>query len=97
MTARIPLYRAFPNPFNQSTRIAYAVEAVSGSPVAISVFDVSGRQVRELVNETKSPGRYEASWDGRDASGAQAPGGIYFFRVVVGNEVKPVSRILYLR
>jgi uncharacterized repeat protein (TIGR01451 family) len=91
------LYVAYPNPFRQSTRIAYAVEGTVGETVELDIFDVAGRRVRGLVSEFKNPGRYEAVWDGRDDRGASITQGVYFLRVRVGSEQKAVNRILYMR
>jgi flagellar hook assembly protein FlgD len=50
--------------------------------VRISVYDVSGRLVKELVpGENRSAGIHTASWDGRNASGRRVVAGIYFYRL----------------
>jgi hypothetical protein len=69
---------SYPNPFNASTTIRY--EIGSREPVVISVFDLLGREVAVLVNETKSPGRYETTWG---ATGY--PSGVYFLRIHAGD------------
>ena len=57
-----------PNPFNPTTSIAYEVPA-SGCHVTIDILDVSGREVRRLVNEYQEKGRREIVWDGCDNDG----------------------------
>jgi hypothetical protein len=54
-----------PNPFEQTTRIAFNL-AVEG-PVRLAVFDIAGREVRRLADEHLSAGSHERSWDGRSA------------------------------
>ena len=54
----------YPNPFNPNTTIEYGV-SVNGTKVTIVVHDVSGRVVKELVNEVSRPGRFSTTWDGR--------------------------------
>lgn len=72
-----------PNPFGAQTTLQYAVPE-SGTAVRIDVFDVVGRRVRTLVNETLAAGRYTVSWDGRVAGGQRAASGVYFFRMESG-------------
>src|SRR5207247_2088825 len=70
------LYRPSPNPFARTTRFAYAIPG-SSEAVEIGVFDVAGRQVRNLIRETQSAGRYEVAWDGRNDAGDHVRNGIY--------------------
>jgi hypothetical protein len=71
-----------PNPFNPTTRIAYALPAETGTiPVALDVYDVSGRLVRTLVDGPGKPGAHVVSWDGTDAAGRPVASGVYFYRL----------------
>ena len=49
--------------------------------VQISVLDVQGRRVAQLVDEMKASGTHVVAWDGRDASGADCGPGVYFLRL----------------
>jgi subtilisin family serine protease len=82
-----------PNPFRPATTIAYAVPR-DGS-VQLSVFDVTGRVVRHLVEEIQPAGRYQVAWDGRDMAGQRAPSGVYFYRLVTADvtETRSMLRI----
>ncbi len=73
------LHPNVPNPFNPVTEIRFDL-AVRGA-VALRVYDVGGRQVRSLVNETRPAGRYRVSWNGLDDAGARVASGIYFYRL----------------
>jgi uncharacterized repeat protein (TIGR01451 family) len=81
--------RAFPNPVQKGgTTIAYAVPStMSGTHVEIAVFDLTGRLVKRLVSEEKSPGQYTVDWDLRDEGGSSVSSGIFFYRVKAGAEV----------
>jgi hypothetical protein len=68
-----------PNPFNPATIIPYSL--ASPGRVAIRIFDVGGRCVRILFNRKESPGTHAVPWDGKLGTGAQAPSGIYFYRI----------------
>ncbi len=90
------LFGAAPNPFRESTRLAYSVSGVSSASVEVAIYNVAGRRVRNLVNESKSPGAYETTWDGRDDSGAEVRSGVYFWRVAVGNDERK-GRVVHFR
>ena len=64
----------YPNPFNPSTVIGYQVP--SKSYVMLRVYDVLGREVATLVNETKESGSYEVTFDA-----SKLTSGIYFSRL----------------
>jgi Secretion system C-terminal sorting domain len=71
---RASLRQNYPNPFNPSTTIKY--ELPRASMVSLSVYDILGREVSVLVNESKNAGVYEVKFD---ASGLSS--GVYFYRL----------------
>jgi hypothetical protein len=80
------LQQNFPNPFNPSTKIQYAVG--SRQLVLLKVYDALGRDVVTLVNEEKPAGTYEVEFsaEGGSASGGNAhnsPSGVYFYQLSV--------------
>ncbi|HYW68530.1 MAG TPA: FlgD immunoglobulin-like domain containing protein, partial [bacterium] len=74
----------FPNPFNPSTAIQYRVPS-PGSRVNLSIFDLSGRRVRTLVDAYRSGGEHVAVWRGLDEEGREVSSGVYFYRLAVGD------------
>ncbi len=76
------LYANYPNPFNPATHIAY--DLPQELKVRIEVFDLLGRQVCTLVDETKQAGKYIVTWNGRDQSGKVVSSGIYMYRITAG-------------
>jgi hypothetical protein len=68
-----------PNPFNPSTTIEYRLG--QGGPVALRVYDLNGRMVRELVNEAQDADRHAVEWDGRDDMGRAMASGVYFYQL----------------
>ncbi len=69
------LHANTPNPFNPSTRINYDLpQAVE---VRLHIFDIAGRHVRTLVNQTQPAGRYAITWDGRNEHGRQVASGTF--------------------
>jgi subtilisin family serine protease len=93
-TGRGLLEQNVPNPFLPATTIAYTVPR--DGVVRLAVFDVSGRLVRRLVGAAQEAGRHEVVWDGRDAAGRRAAGGVYFYRLATGG-VGETRRMVRLR
>jgi len=79
------LSQNFPNPLGSTTSITYSL--ARRERVTISVFDLSGRYVRSLVDEVQEPSRYSITWDGRDANGQPVSTGIYFINYRAGDHV----------
>jgi M6 family metalloprotease-like protein len=72
-----------PNPFNPSTQIRFQLP--EGNNVMLTVFDVLGRKVAELVNGYLQPGYHSVTWDATAVAS-----GVYFARLTVSNELGAV-------
>jgi hypothetical protein len=71
----------YPNPFNPATTINYSIpEDVSGSLVTLKIYDLLGTEVAEVVNESKSSGNYQVSFDA-----SNLPSGVYIYSLRAGN------------
>ncbi len=88
------LEQNYPNPFNPTTQIRYTI-ARAGA-VKLSIFDITGREVKTLVDDSKKAGRYLASWDGTDNAGQNVASGIYFYQLKAG-DVTMTKRMVLLR
>jgi hypothetical protein len=101
--AAFGLMQNYPNPFNPSTRIGFVV-AGSNSPtsgstgrdtesgtrhVKLTVYDLLGREVAVLVNESKTPGVYSVTFDA-----AVLAGGVYLYRLQAGSFMETKTCIL---
>jgi hypothetical protein len=64
------------------------------SDVVLAVYDVTGREVRELVSERASAGSYSLEWDGRNTEGEELPSGVYFVRLEAGSYMAARKLIL---
>ena len=71
---RYELSQNYPNPFNPTTRIKY--ELKEAGFVSLKVFDMLGREVANLLNERRSAGSYEVTFNA-----ANVASGIYFYRL----------------
>jgi len=80
------LEQNYPNPFNPTTKIKFTIPSVIASGakqsqmVTLKVYDVLGNEIATLVNEEKSSGRYEVSFNGSGLSS-----GIYFYTINAGS------------
>ena len=74
----IRLYQNYPNPFNPSTTFRYSIPVQS--KVTIKVYDVLGNEIAALMNEEKSIGTYELTWNASNLAS-----GVYFYQLNAGN------------
>jgi uncharacterized protein len=79
---QVALYPNYPNPFNPSTTIRFALPQASN--VRLVVYDVTGRAIRTLLDQHYPPGEHSAVWDGRDAADRMVSSGVYLYRVETG-------------
>jgi hypothetical protein len=85
--SNLTLAQNFPNPFNSSTIIMFAVpQSIANSTVKLAIYDVQGRLVRQLLNSSMPAGNYATRWNGTTESGTVAASGVYFYHLVVGNQ-----------
>jgi hypothetical protein len=78
----------YPNPFEREASVSFSV--VRPGPVRLRVFDVAGRVVSTLLDETREAGRATVAWNGLDTSGREAGSGIYFVRLDAAGESRTV-------
>lgn len=79
---RFMLYSNYPNPFNPVTKIKFDIPAkYSNYLVNLTVYDINGRTVKEILNSQLAAGRYTAEFNAEMLSS-----GIYFYRLSAGNE-----------
>ena len=70
---------AAPNPFAAGTTIHYTL--ATSAEMDLSVFDVAGRQVRQLARGRTSAGEHATHWDGRNDAGQRVSPGVYLYRL----------------
>ena len=86
------LYQNYPNPFNPLTVIQYDVPELS--QISLTLYDLSGREINQLVKETQPPGLKTVVWDGKDFMGNRMGAGIYIYQLKSGNYVESKKMIL---
>ena len=83
------LNQNYPNPFNPSTKISY--EIMNPGFISLKIYDLLGREIAELINETKEAGRYTIDFNAAKYSLAS---GIYFYRIKAGEFVDTKRMVL---
>jgi uncharacterized protein YciU (UPF0263 family) len=75
----------YPNPFNPSTTIRYALSV--DSPVSVRVYNMLGQEVATLVNGFQKAGEQSVEWHGTNNFGQAVASGLYIYRLQAGNSV----------
>ena len=85
----ISLDSAYPNPFNPTTTLNYAVP--SDMNVTLAIYDMRGRMVDELVNDLHTRGRHQAIWNAD-----QYASGVYMVKLMTGSTVQ-VQKVMLIK
>ncbi len=83
------LNQNYPNPFNPSTEIKYSIP--SKSLVTLKIFNILGKEIETLVNETKDAGEYSINFNSKDLTS-----GIYFYRITAG-KYSAIKKMILLK
>ena len=75
------LMECYPNPFNPVTNLRYSIPEGNIGFYQISVYDLQGKRVSDLVRNYHSAGQYHLSWNGLNNLNVPVSSGIYFIRV----------------
>lgn len=86
------LYQNYPNPFNPTTYIRF--DLAKSANLEIKIYDVTGREIRTLVQERKPAGQYTLIWNGRNDSGLPVSSGVYFYVMKSGKFLSRKKLIL---
>ncbi len=81
------LHPFYPNPFNPVTTLNYSMN--SGDMVNLSVYDVMGRMVSQLVDQFQTAGDYHIQWNGESF-----PSGLYFAKLTAGGQTLTMKLVL---
>ena len=73
----------YPNPFNPATTISYDLP-VEGD-VSIVIYDAIGQEIRQLVKNGHTAGRYSVQWDAKNELGRSVGSGVYIAKIKAGN------------
>ena len=91
-TSEVFLQQNYPNPFNPTTNINYSLK--ENSKVSLSIYNIKGQKVKQLVSEQLSAGQHSVVWNGKDNNGKSVSSGIYFYKLRTDNFEKTRKMIL---
>ncbi|GIV58003.1 MAG: hypothetical protein KatS3mg042_0916 [Rhodothermaceae bacterium] len=81
------LEAAYPNPFNPTTEIRFALP--ESAPVSLVIYDVTGREVARLVDGTLAAGYHRVQWEA-----SSMPSGLYLYRLTAGTYTETRRMVL---
>ena len=86
------LHQNYPNPFNPVTTLRY--DLPENSLVNVTVYDMLGRQVKTLINQTQDAGYRSIVWDATNDYGKPVSAGIYLYQIQAGEYISTKKMIL---
>ena len=88
------VFNPAPNPFNPSTEISY--ELIRSSDVKVSVYDIRGKKIHNLINKKQGIGKHSIRWLGSDNQNRPVSAGLYFCKIKIG-ELLTTKKLLLLK
>ena len=86
------LFKNYPNPFNASTTLHYALP--DGSVINIIIYDINGRVVRRMINNYQTAGYKTISWNATNDEGKPVSAGVYFYSIQAGGFMQTKKMVL---
>lgn len=84
----------FPNPFNPATLVSFELDRAE--IVQLTVYDISGRLVRTLVDESFAAGAHRVRWDGLNSAGVRVSSGMYFVQMQAG-QIRQIAKAVLVK
>ena len=88
------LHTNYPNPFNPTTTISY--DLPKRSQVTLGIYDLLGKRIKTLLNQSQDVGVKTVRWDGTDEFGRQVSAGVYLYQIKAG-EFTQTRKMLLLK
>ena len=88
------IHQNYPNPFNPTTNLSY--ELLADSYVTITVYDLLGNMLRNLVSEYQSSGIKSVQWDATNEQGQSVSAGVYIYNIEAGN-FRQSKKMIFLK
>ena len=92
MPVQYSLHQNYPNPFNPVTTLTY--ELPKDSFVDVTVYDILGNVINDLVNTNQSSGYRSIQWNGKNNQGESVSAGLYLYTIHTGDFVETKKMIL---
>jgi flagellar hook assembly protein FlgD len=84
-----------PNPFNPSTKIKFSIQ--NESNVEISIYNIKGRKIKQLVHNQLSTGQHSVVWNGTDNNNEPVSSGVYLYKLNVNCKTEAVKKCMLLK
>ena len=91
----IALMQNRPNPFSYYTTIGLRIP--QSDHYILKIYDINGREVAELLNQTMNAGNYSIKWDGTNANKNILENGIYFYKLKAGNGYEITRKMILIK
>ena len=88
------LHQNYPNPFNPTTQIKY--DLPEDMIVTIAIYDVMGRNIRNLMNMSQDAGYHSIQWDAKNDIGEGVAAGMYIYTIQAG-EFRATKKMVLLK
>jgi flagellar hook assembly protein FlgD len=86
------LHQNYPNPFNPRTRVRY--DLPDNENVTIIIYDLLGRQVKQLVDSYQEAGFKSIIWNATNDFGKPAAAGVYLYKIQAGDFIQTKKMVL---
>ena len=92
MSDGFTLHQNYPNPFNPTTTLKY--DLPKDAMVNITIYDMMGREVKALINQTQDAGYKSVIWDATNDYGKPVSAGIYLYQIQAGEYMQTKKMVL---
>ena len=86
------LYQNYPNPFNPTTTLRYDLPETGH--LTITIYDMLGRHIKTLINQTQDAGYRSVIWDATNDYGKPVSAGIYLYQIQAGEYMQTKKMVL---
>lgn len=85
----------YPNPFNPTTIIAFSIPHTA--QVSLSIFNLKGQKIKNIINSEYSKGTYNIIWNGIDDLDKPVSSGVYLYKLNVNGKTEAIKKCLLLK
>jgi Tol biopolymer transport system component len=86
------LFQNYPNPFNPVTNIVFTLNL--NAHISIRIYDLNGREIKQLINGFYNLGHHSIVWDGKDRQNRAVSSGVYFYQIIINGQIRTKKAVL---
>ena len=91
------LVGAYPNPFNPTTTITFNLATENTENTELIIFNAKGQKVRPFINHQLTAGIHSVEWNGKNELDHSVSSGVYFYRLIVDNQVIETKKCILIK